>query len=432
MKKIYALAWAVGFCLCALAQVEQMRTPLSPAYTILDQTPATMERPSSPQALASNIQSAFAYGKFKPGVGLEVTPFWLIKKVNYSVTDYLKAEAEKKDYGKLFLHHLAFSAATSSTDTFTIGHIAPGMGLSYGVRFLLWPGNISKKSKEKIDELLKQKGDKSLYHSLDIQNSIDAVLADIRGTAAGSLNAAAVKLSIDNNFKDAAGNPLTAQIADIKAEMTKKGDVPFTNNGYAYDFVNEYAKRKLPELEKKIETLSNELASAREGFMCEVGAAGLSVFQGNKFSSAYFAKAQVWGTLSYRVITNEKDVKQSIDAILLFRGTINDKVVDTSNYFDWGFKLQGNYHKWSLSAEAAFRYATKPAKVPDAVSDVKPKNYTYRVVANFDYKINDLLGLNISFGKAFDGISTQFDKGKEQSIIASGGLNVGIGKKEKN
>jgi hypothetical protein len=52
------------------------------------------------------------------------------------------------------------------------------------------------------------------------------------------------------------------------------------------------------------------------------------VFQGNKFSQGYFAKAQVWTTISWRIAPDDAKPKQSVDLMLLFRGTFNEKIID--------------------------------------------------------------------------------------------------------
>lgn len=400
--------------------IDQMRTPLSPAYTILDQTPTTIERPSSVQALSTNIQSAFANGKFKPGIGLELTPFWMMLKKNYTITEYLSADPKgRKDYGKLLLQHLSFSAATSSSDTFSVGSITPGLGISYGVRALIWPGNISKRTLAKIEAInTTVKGNS--YLNVELEN----VLSDIESEDEQTLNAERLKSILSNRLHV----EFSKSEEDILREIDKRGSSAFEKNkGYCYDFVNEYIKTKLPLFVKDAVALSKELSSAREGFMWEVATAGLTVFQENKFSKSYFAKAQVWTTLSYRILSDDENLKKSVDIMMLFRGTFNDRSIDSSHYFDIAGKIQWNNNSWDLSVEGAMRFATRPTTIPDVNGKI-PKNYTYRLVANFNYKINNVIGLNVSFGKSFDGISTEFDKKKEQSILASGGLNVGIGK----
>ena len=417
-----------------IAQIDfaQLRTPSSPAFIVLDQTPNSIERPSSLNTLSSTIQSAYSDGKLKPGIGIEVTPFMLVPKINYLVEDYLRAEAlQKKNYGRMFLQHLSFSVATSSSDSFTLGNIQSGLGLSYGARFLIFPGTIPHVGRNKQPNQYE-----NLYQTYlqikdytDVKNNTQNmtiytnVIDDIDNQT--TINIEILKNIVNSELvgKDSLLRALIKLIDDKQAQNSSF----LTNKDSVKLLISGIRDNTEAVLRTNITNLSKTLSTAREGFMWEFACAGLTVFGADKFENHNFGKFAFWTTLSYRINANTSNSYQSVDIMAVARYTINNHMkVDSSNYFDYGFKLQVNRKKWDLSAEFVQRYATKPAHVADSVS-LKPKNYTYRLTVAFDYQITNYLGLNVTFGKSFDGVSSTFDQKGTQSIFSTGGLNVGIG-----
>lgn len=414
---------ALTSCLQLFAQNElnfdQLKTPTSPAFIIIDQTPSTIDRPSSLNALTTSVQGAYVGGKFKPGLGIEVTPFWLFKKTNYSLDKYLLARFGK-DHGRLFLRHLSLSFATSSTDTLKLGRLTPGLGLSYGIRFLIIPGVEPEKERAEKMRIIEQSkielGYKSklsiLKFSLTGDNIDNTTLVTKATAALTAANGALIHL-IEEKFKGQ--DPI--QVQAVK------------------DYIDELRAKEDKELIKNAIAISSWLSSAREGFMWEFAAAGLHNLpesnvngQGNEL-----AKISAWTTFSYRANLDKNEVAQSLDVMVLLRYIYNNKKVDSSDYFDIGIKGAYNYKKWSLSFEAAYRRALTKMEVDATVPDnERPKRYTYRLAASFDYQINTILGLNISFGRQFDGRTTTFLKnGTGQSIFSTAGLNIGIGQLSK-
>lgn len=69
---ISATAWSQQ-----LPDLNELRTPASPGFILSDQTPSSIERPTTPQGLAVNIIS------LQQGGALETAPFWLTKHINY-------------------------------------------------------------------------------------------------------------------------------------------------------------------------------------------------------------------------------------------------------------------------------------------------------------------------------------------------------------
>jgi hypothetical protein len=84
---------------------QNLETPTSPGFILLDQAPSSIEKPTTPQGLGLSL-----LGLQKNGGALEVAPFWLILHPN------LTAE---KMYNNKFpvLYNLSFSIASINTDS---------------------------------------------------------------------------------------------------------------------------------------------------------------------------------------------------------------------------------------------------------------------------------------------------------------------------
>src|SRR2546422_11011326 len=58
--------------------LEELRTPASPAFVLLDLTPSAVERPTPPKALAASLLAATGDLRFLPrNYAIDVAPYWL-------------------------------------------------------------------------------------------------------------------------------------------------------------------------------------------------------------------------------------------------------------------------------------------------------------------------------------------------------------------
>jgi hypothetical protein len=59
-------------------EVDDLRAPTSPAFALLDVTPASVNRPENPKAFTLNVINALAQSNGLPqNYALEVAPYWL-------------------------------------------------------------------------------------------------------------------------------------------------------------------------------------------------------------------------------------------------------------------------------------------------------------------------------------------------------------------
>jgi hypothetical protein len=90
MKKICQLLIMVLWTITAHGQVtnskelNDLRTPTSPGFILMDQAPASVDRPTTPKGLAANILS------LQNGGAIEVAPYWLTSHEHLDFTKYTK------------------------------------------------------------------------------------------------------------------------------------------------------------------------------------------------------------------------------------------------------------------------------------------------------------------------------------------------------
>src|SRR3989454_10301554 len=69
---------AAGAAQTAPGGLEELRTPTSPAFVLLDLTPSAVERPTTPKALAASLLAARGALQFLPrNYAIAVAPYWL-------------------------------------------------------------------------------------------------------------------------------------------------------------------------------------------------------------------------------------------------------------------------------------------------------------------------------------------------------------------
>jgi hypothetical protein len=115
--------------------LDALRTPASPAFTLLGVAPMTVERPTSPSALAVSLLSATGADDLLPrNYALELAPYWLVRHPDLTFDAYYRP-------GFLggIVQSLSMSVATVPLDQLTAG-VDSGTALGLGARAYLVPG----------------------------------------------------------------------------------------------------------------------------------------------------------------------------------------------------------------------------------------------------------------------------------------------------
>lgn len=87
MKKFTILLLLTAVCYTTRSQnllpkLDELNIPSSPAFVMLDESPANIEKPTNPKAFAISLLNVG-----KNGGAIETSPYWLINHANYSFTD---------------------------------------------------------------------------------------------------------------------------------------------------------------------------------------------------------------------------------------------------------------------------------------------------------------------------------------------------------
>lgn len=95
-------------CFCQLnMKINDLNIPTSPAFVLMDKSPASIEKPSAPKALAVSLINVW-----EGNGAVEFTPYWFKDRPSYTFKSHLK---NKTPVWQTF----AVSAATAKTDTVT-------------------------------------------------------------------------------------------------------------------------------------------------------------------------------------------------------------------------------------------------------------------------------------------------------------------------
>ncbi len=141
-----------GFCEeeTETISLDELRAPISPAFTLLGVSPTTVERPNTPRDLAIAILSAVerSEGDFPQDLAIEFAPYWMARKrelewdENYS----------ERQVGQRIWQTLSISLATTEIPSDDVDGTALGVGL----RCLLIEGGKGSEIRDVEDELQKK------------------------------------------------------------------------------------------------------------------------------------------------------------------------------------------------------------------------------------------------------------------------------------
>jgi hypothetical protein len=129
-----------------LPDFNTIRTPNSPAFTILGIQPTSIERPNTPADLALSVDNATGgFTQFPQNYSIEFAPYWMSKKPR-SVTWW---QDTTRTIEQSLERTFSISFATTNRE---VGE-KEIRGLSYGLRTFIFSGTTSRESVKKIKKL---------------------------------------------------------------------------------------------------------------------------------------------------------------------------------------------------------------------------------------------------------------------------------------
>lgn len=160
-------------------QIEDLRTPASPAFVLLDVAPASVERPENPKALIVNLVSTASQSEgFPKNYALEVAPYWLKSHPDLTFTEYQQPSVIQS-----LLRTAAISVATTPLlDPADAEPKTIGSRLGFGIRANLVGGRpnprmsanleqLDKINRQILDELERPVPDKGVIQKLTAEVS---------------------------------------------------------------------------------------------------------------------------------------------------------------------------------------------------------------------------------------------------------------------
>ena len=324
-------------------ELDNLRTPTSPAFTILGVAPTAIARPMTPRALALELLSQAGSGSAIPeDYALELAPYWLRPRPTLSFAAYTNPSVAQS-----LRQSFAVSFATSRPDTTGESEVAD---VGIGLRVSPNAGRTS----QKFNDLLA---------SLD------------------SLQRARL--------------PLVRAQADILDELDALGPgEPRTRTMLRGRL--EAAERALATQADSIRALATAMGeqdAERVGLFTELAAALAATYPASRFEGGRLSRVGAWGALSYRLESPRLDV------IALARFQRDLLSADESS-LDLGGRLYWLDDRLGVSAELVNRTAFQVEDLPSGPATRRALVFesSNRLVGNVDYRASDALFVSLAFG----------------------------------
>jgi len=131
-------------------EIDDLRTPSSPAFVLLDVTPASVERPESPKAFVLNLLSTVSQSDGLPkDYALQLAPYWLKSHPNLTFGDY-----QNPNPAQSMLRTMTLSVATSPLlDRSAAAATTIGTRIGLGVRTNILGGRPNPTLQENLNQL---------------------------------------------------------------------------------------------------------------------------------------------------------------------------------------------------------------------------------------------------------------------------------------
>lgn len=284
----------------ALAQTEaptlaSLRTPPSPAFTVLGIEPSAVERPTTPSDVALSFVSKVRQGTIPKDYAFEASPYWLVSQPDLSwSSDVTRSVAES------VARTMSLSLATAETGTAA----APVTSLAVGVRTLLSSGHMTASTQRALaalEQTLSQTGD---------------VFLRMVGEA-----------GLDELDKRLASGDIA--VADYEARKQELTAIVLQSDEY-----------------REAMSRAEDVAAKREGFFFEVAAGFVWDFAAGSWEARTFRQRGVWATPSYEFGS------WSLVGVLRY---LDESSFFNEDALDWGGRALYSTADYALSLEVVQR-----------------------------------------------------------------------------
>jgi hypothetical protein len=371
-----------------------LRTPTSPAFTLLGIAPTDVERPSTPRAFTVSLLSALRDGNgslLPRDFALEVAPYWLVQRPGLRFDDY----ANPSPAQSLRQTFSVSVAATRASDE-EIARLGDATSIGVGVRASPLAGRTTPELAALVAGLrlahtralvLQDLLDASADPTAPLPEAIAKTLAELAGAEVDDPAAHARMLQ---EIEAALVTALAADTPDARARVV--------------------LRQMAAEADARISRLALQVQGAnqrRVGWVVDVAGGFVvrslvgdtsetDVTRGGAWVSAGYSGAVTHGLLLARVLKNRADPATAETTI------------------DAGGKVTHIIDRLTVGGEVLWRFDRSP---------VKRSSSTTRAVATVEYEVNDDIRIRSTFGRDYGNTTLGLD-GVTVAIL---GVDVQLG-----
>lgn len=279
-----------------------LRTPPSPAFTVLGIEPSAVERPTTPSDVALTFLGRLRRETVPKDYAFEASPYWLVGRPTLSWRD-----DASRSVAESVARTTGFSVATAETGTTAL----PVASLAIGARTLLASGGMNAatvRALETLETVLGQ--DSELFLKLMFDHGLQA---------------------LDDMLKNG-----QLPVAEYNARRQELVEIVLASDEYR----NNSALRT-----------AQSVAVTREGFLFELAAGLVWDFAGASWEARRFRRRAVWATPGYEA------GPWNVLGVLRY---IDDSVTPNEDAVDWGGRAIFSTPDYALSLEFVERSPIDP------------------------------------------------------------------------
>jgi hypothetical protein len=384
-------------------ELENLRTPTSPAFTILGIAPTAIARVSTPRALAVELLSKTEQTTVIPkDYALEVAPYWLRSRPKLSFEQYTRPTP-----GQSLRQSFAVSLATSHADS-SAGDSAVTR-VAIGLRVMPTGGRPSAKFNAMVDSLrtLQRARIPLIRRQVDATDSIEATTDSIETIRTALATARSAPDSVRRRLEPR----LEAQLDTLRSVIDSLQQI--------VDSMETMRSSQADSLRKIAQAMGSEEAE-RVGQFTELAVALAASYPGEQFDGGRLSRVGVWGTWGYRLEAPRLDVI----GLLRFQ---RDIVGEDENSLDAGGRLYWRHERLAISGEFVNRTAFDLSDLEregGATRATLTFESSNRAVGVVEFRATDAMFVSMSFGRDHRAPATE-----RHPLIAALGLSLQFGDK---
>ena len=402
--------------------VDELRAPTIPAFELLSSAPKSVERPTTPSELATDLSGLTSGAGIKNSYGVESTPYnWFGGATR--LQDYLRPYEDLYSAPADMWRTLALSVGTGQSG---YPKDSTGTALSFGIRTELLSGHVAASLDSNmriimIRHILPGLIIGSLRQKLEQRpNSeslftCDAVLKMVTLAVSNLIainDTSPIPRMIQNDSKFTPKEIIGAGsiITDILRKKLKACDTCshlkpepcdscvslLVNCWVSYLDAQNDSLLNDAEIKKCIQAI-RDTSKERIGFLCELAFANKNDLLVNEVSNSKFEKSAFW-------ITIGNSWENGFNFFLSARYTHNASWLDSADYFDGGLSLGFHNKSLSVSAEGLLRSKLQVTKSNTANGGITG-NFKFSATNKYDvnvtYSLSSAIAIGFTIGKDY-------------------------------